>query len=347
MPAPARPLALLLLASLTAVAPAAAADGAATRATLVMGTIARITLADGADEAAFDAGFAAFERVDASMSLYRATSDLVRVNAHAGAHAEPVERELFDCLSRSRAMSELTDGAFDVTILPLLRAWGAYPGLDYLAPSRADAVGWEGLLLDPEARTVSFQRRGMGIDLGGVAKGFALDRARDAMVAGGVGTAVLDLGGELLLVGTGPDGGWRIAVRDPKAPDASLGVLVFDRAEAVSTSGNYERDFATEGWRTPSHVFDPRTGGPVRPGLAVTVWAPDATTADGLSTALLVLGPDDAGPVLARVPDVGALFVDDGGGTRRVTLAGRPPRAFEPVRDESRVASIARRNPTP
>ncbi len=344
MPARVRPLAVVLLASL-AVTPTVA--GAATRATLVMGTIARITLVDGADERAFDAGFAAFERVDASMSLYRATSDLVRLNAHAADHAEPVDPELFDCLARSRAMSDLTDGAFDVTILPLLRAWGAYPALDYLAAGRPDAVGWEALMLDPAAHTVRFQRRGMGIDLGAVAKGFALDRARDAMVASGVATAVLDLGGELLLVGAGPDGAWRIAVRDPATPDASLGVLVFDRAEAISTSGNYERDFAAEGWRTPSHVFDPRTARPVRPGLAVTVWAPDATTADALSTALLVLGPAAAAPVLARLPDAGALFVDDGGGSRRLTIAGRAPRAFEPVRDEPPVASISERNPTP
>ena len=343
MPVPVRPFTLVLL-TLLAAAPAVA--GAATRATLVMGTIARITLADGTDDAAFDAGFAAFERVDASMSLYRSTSDLVRVNAHAGEHAEPVDAELFDCLARSRAMSALTDGAFDVTILPLLRAWGAYPGLDYLGAVRPDAIGWEALLLDPDGRTVRFQRPGMGLDLGGVAKGFALDRARDAMVAGGVRAAVLDLGGELLLVGVGPDGGWRIAVRDPAAPDATLGVLVFDRAEAVSTSGNYERDFATEGWRTPSHIFDPRTGGPVRRGLAVTVWAADATTADALSTALLVLGPDAAAPVLARVPDAGALFVDDGG-ARRLTLVGHAPRTFEPAGATPRLARTIERNPTP
>jgi FAD:protein FMN transferase len=309
-------------------APAHATGYSATRAELVMGTIAQITIADGASDAAFEAGFAALRRVDASMSLYRSESQLVRVNAHAAEHAEPVDPDLFACLTRARVLSDLTDGAFDVTVLPLLRAWGAYPDLTYLPAGRIDAVGWGGLLLDPVAHAVRFRRVGMGIDLGGIAKGFALDRARAALAAAGVPRAVVDLGGNLALVGDGPADGWRIAVRDPADPDATLGVLVLDRDQAVSTSGNYARDFPTEGWRVPSHVFDPRTGRPVPGKLAVTVWAPDATTADALSTALLVLGPEGAADVLARLPDVGALFVDDAGSGRRVVRAGRAPRAF-------------------
>jgi len=105
----------------------------------------------------------------------------------------------------------------------------------------------------------------------------------------------------------------------------------------VSTSGNYARDFAAEGWRTRSHIFDPRTGRAVRAGLAVTVWAPDGATADALSTALLVLGPGRAPRVLARAPGVGALFVDDGGSDRRIVLAGQRPRAFEPRASATRV----------
>jgi FAD:protein FMN transferase len=307
----------------------------ATRAELVMGSIATITLPDDAGDAAFDAGFAAFRAVDASMSLYRPQSALVRVNAHAAEHAEPVDADLFACLERARALSEATDGAFDVTVLPLLRAWGAYPGLGYLAASRADAVGWEGMLLDPAGRAVRFERAGMGIDLGGIAKGFALDRARAALVAHGVHHAMLDLGGNLALLGDGPDRGWRIAVRDPARPDTTLGVLTLGTNQTVSTSGNYARDFATEGWRTHSHIFDPRTGSAVAPGLAVTVWTEDATAADALSTALLVIGPDGAADVLARRPDVGVLFVDDRRGERRLVLAGRPPRDFEPRADRA------------
>jgi thiamine biosynthesis lipoprotein len=100
--------------------------------------------------------------------------------------------------------------------------------------------------------------------------------------------------------------------------------------ETVSTSGNYARDFAAEGWRTRSHVYDPRTGRPVAGDLAVTVWAPDATTADALSTAFLVLGPEEAGAVLARLPEAGALFVAGRGHARRLTLAGRAPQDFTP-----------------
>ena len=333
---------LVVVLTLVAGAPVRAADSprSSTRAELVMGTIAQITIADGATDALFAAAFAAFRDVDATMSLYRPDSALVRVNAHAARHAEPVDAELFACLERACALSAVTDGAFDVTVLPLLRAWGAYPGLDHLGAGRVDSVGWGGLVLDPVARAVRFRREGMGIDLGGIAKGFALDRARSALAAAGVRRATLDLGGNLALLGDGPGRGWRVAVRDPAASETTLGVLTLGPNEAVSTSGNYARDFAVEGWRERSHIYDPRTGRAARADLAVTVWAPDATTADALSTALLVLGPDGAADVLAREPEVGALFVDDGGSDRRIILMGRSPRDFE-SHTERRVVTVS------
>jgi thiamine biosynthesis lipoprotein len=315
---------------------AAGAEPPPTRAELVMGTIGRITLGDREHDAAFEAGFAAFRRVDASMSLYHPESDVVRVNVHAAAHAEPVDPEVFACLARARALSDATDGAFDVTVLPLLRAWGAYPGLAYLPSGRVDAVGWGGLLLDPVQQAVRLRAPAWD-RLGGIAKGFALDRARAALVAAGARDAILDLAATGARAPALRAAGASRSVTPPtrREPRPSSRSTPMER---VSTSGNYERDFATEGWRTPSHVFDPRTGRPVRGGLAVTVWAPDATTADALSTALLVLGPADAAETLRRAPEVGALFVDDDRGERRVTLAGRPPRAFEPRTTEPRVA---------
>jgi len=173
----------------------------------------------------------------------------------------------------------------------------------------------------------------MGIDLGGIAKGFALDRARAALAAAGVDRARLDLGGDLAFVGAGPNGAWQAAVRDPDAPDRALGVLAVDADASLSTSGNYTRDFTHEGWRAPSHIYDPRTGRPVTRDLAVTVWAPDATTADALSTALVVLGPEHAQTLLAREPTAGALFAErrDGEATRQITFVGRPPLHWTPT----------------
>lgn len=311
--------------------PVAAAGAPVERAELVMGTIARIASDDPAlGPAAFEAAFAALRAVDAAMSLYRPESELVRVNAHAARHPEAVGPDLFAVLARARELSVATDGAFDVTVLPLLRLWGAYGELSYLGGGSIRAVGFGGLQLDPAARTVSFRRRGMGLDLGGIAKGFALDRARAALVTAGVRRARLDLGGTLALLGSGPDGDWRVAVRDPRAPATPLGVLTLAPDTAVSTSASYARDFPREGWRAPSHVYDPRSGRPVRATLAVTVWAADATTADALSTALLVLGPDDADRALAHESAAGALFFEgDAGG--RVTMRGRPPRDWRPA----------------
>lgn len=325
------PACLLVLAPFLAVAAPGRAADPVTRAELVMGAVARVTIAEGRTPEAFAAAFAAFRAVDAAMSLHSAGSDLVRLNARAGRRPEPVDAALYECLAQARALSAATDGAFDPTVLPLLRAWGAYPDLDHLAAGRVDAVGWRGLVLDPVGRTVRFERPGMGVDLGGIAKGCALDRARAALAAAGASRAVLDLGGNLAFVGRGPGEGWRVAVRDPAAPDATLGTLTLGPGETVSTSGNYARDFAAEGWRTRSHVFDPRTGRPVRGDLAVTVWAPEGAAADALSTAFLVLGPTHAADVLAHAPTVGALFVEGAGAGRRLTIAGRRPLRFEPA----------------
>ncbi len=309
------------------------------RAELVMGTVARVTLpARAATAERFEAAFSAFRDVDHTMSLYRPASELSRVNARAADRPEPVGDALFALLARARTLAVESDGAFDVTILPLLRLWGAYPGLRSLPPGSVTTVGFAGLRLDAHARTVSFARRGMGIDLGGIAKGFALDRARAALAAAGVERARLDVGGELAFVGGDP-AGWRVALRDPERPGRTLGVLTLDADASVSTSGNYARDFTAEGWRAPSHIYDPRTGRPATRDVAVTVWAPDATTADALSTALVVLGRAAAADLLAREPSAGALFSEGRGAAHHLTIAGRPPRDWIVIEDGRTVAA--------
>ncbi len=303
------------------------------RAELVMGTVARVALPPRlATARTFEAAFAALREVDATMSLYREDSELVRVNARAADHPEPVDAPLFALLVRARELGIESDGAFDVTVLPLLRLWGAYPELGYLGAGSRTAVGIEGLRLDAAARTVGFARPGMGLDLGGIAKGCALDRARAALATRGVDRARLDLGGDLAFVGAGPQGVWRAAVRDPDAPDRPLGVLVVGADASLSTSGNYERDFAREGWRARSHLYDPRTGRPVTRDVAVTVWSPDATAADALSTALVVLGREHGAALLARERGAGALFAErrPGETARRISFAGRPPLGWMP-----------------
>jgi len=297
------------------------------RAQLVMGTIARVTVEAPRSRTAIEAAFAVMRGVDEEMSLYRPGSELVRVNAHAGRHPEPIAVDLCRVLVEGRRLSDVTNGAFDVTVLPLLRAWGAYRELAYLGTYSAGAVGFAGLDVDAARCTVGFRREGMGIDLGGIAKGFALDRAREVLVHEGASRAILDLGGNLAFLGAGPDGGWRVAVRDPEAPDRPLGVLVLGAGTTVATSANYAREFAVEGWRTPSHVYDPRTARPVLAARAVTVWGPRATVGDALSTALLVLGPEGGVEVLEREPDVGALFVEG----RRILMHGRAPLEWIPA----------------
>jgi thiamine biosynthesis lipoprotein len=192
------------------------------------------------------------------------------------------------------------------------------------------AVGFAAMLLDPAARSVRFTLPGMALDLGGIAKGWALDRARAALAARGVRRAMLDLGGNLACLGAGGEDGWQVAVRDPEAPDGVLGIVGVPDGGTISTSANYARDFDGEGWRARTHIYDPRTRRPVLSARAVTVWAPEAAAADALSTALFVLGVEDAASVIARFPDAGALFAEG----RDVRLVGRAPlswRAREPI----------------
>jgi thiamine biosynthesis lipoprotein len=313
-----------------AAAPRAAA--AAERAELVMGTLARIVIpGESATADRFDAAFAALRSVDAAMSLYRPASEVRRVNAHAAFHPEPVGPELFAVLTRARELAVATDGAFDPTVLPLLVAWGAYRELQ-LRTDEPVTVGFAGLRLDDRTRTVAFRARGMGLDLGGIAKGFALDRATAALRALGARRALLDLGGNLALVDDDQARRWPVAVRDPHSPDRPLGTLAVGRG-GVSTSANYARDFAAEGWRAPTHIYDPRTRRPVGVERAVTVWAADATTADALSTALMVTGKGGADAVLARIPGAGALIAEGTRGDVTLTWHGEPPLAWDPAPD--------------
>jgi len=167
-------------------------------------------------------------------------------------------------------------------------------------------AGFRTLRLDDAAGTVRFTDAAAGVDLGGIAKGYALDRARDVLRAAGVRSAWLDLGGEIATIGAPPDGGrWRIAVRHPRRAGAVLGILEMGEG-AVSTSGDGER-FVEDAAGRAGHIFDPRTGRPASALVTATVVASSATLADALSTAAVVMG-DEAFERLARRLDVGAVL---------------------------------------
>ncbi len=253
------------------------------------------------------AAFAAIAAVDASMSDYKPDSEISLLGRHAGGPPREVSPALFEVLSASLAASELSGGAFDVTVAPLVRLWrGARKERKLPAPEEiAEAksrTGWRRLELDPGRRTARLAGAGMGLDLGAIAKGYACDRAVAALAGEGIEAAMIDTGGGYAF-GDAPPGrdGWRIQVADRE--DA---VLVL-RGCGVATSGDTEQ-FVEIGGVRYSHLVDPSTGLGLTNRAMVTVVAPDGLRADALSTAVSLLGPERGLEMLGRVEGTHAWF---------------------------------------
>lgn len=283
-----------------------------------MGTTFEIYLyADGDARATelFEAAFDEIERVEAALSNYRPSSELSRINASAATRDVVTDPEVFGLLKTSRDYSRTTDGAFDVTVGRLMKAWGFfrgrghYPSGDELARAREE-TGWRRVTLDPATRTVRFLSP-VELDLGGIGKGYAVDRVASLLRENGVRAALVESGSSSIYALGAPPGksGWEVHVPDPIARSRMLATVTL-RDESISTSGNYEKFFRLDG-RTYCHIMDPRTGSPVEGMLQTTVIAPSATDSDALSTALFVLGPERGGRVLDEHAGAAALFVTD------------------------------------
>lgn len=270
--------------------------------------------ADAGDEAA-EAVFAIFRRVDAEMSEWKETSPLSAVNELAGREPVPVPPDLFNLLELGVRLGVLTDGAFDVTWAALWGLWDfradepVVPGEAEIA-ERVALVDYRELVLDREAGTAFLPREGMLVGLGGIAKGRALDLAAAELRRRGVESFLLSAGGQVYAGGLRGDRPWRIGIRDPRGPAedffASLDVV----NASVSTSGDYERFFVVDG-RRYHHILDPRTGRPARGLRSVTIVSGDATLADALSTAVLVLGLEAGLELVESLDGVEAVVVTE------------------------------------
>jgi FAD:protein FMN transferase len=270
----------------------------------------------------FELVFDEVERIEAALSNYRTTSELSRINAAAAAGPVVTDTEVFGLLQRALDYCRRTDGAFDVTVGRLMRAWGffrgrgRYPSGDELARARRE-TGWRRVALDPATRSVRFLGS-VELDLGGIAKGYAVDRVAELLEENGVSAALVGSGSSSMYALGAPPGtpGWRVHVPDPTDRSRSLATVTL-RDQSIATSGSYEKFFRLDG-RAYCHVMDPRTGVPVEGMAQVTVIAPKATDSDALSTALFVLGPEAGEHVLGERPDAAALFVTDAAGSTRV-----------------------------
>jgi thiamine biosynthesis lipoprotein len=286
---------------------------------LIMGTVVQITVATRTEHEARSAmqeAFGEIERVDTLVSSYREASLIAKLNREGHDRKVPFEKDIFDLIHEAATMSEASGGAFDVTIWPVASLWafdkgGVLPDRGSLEDAVAK-VGYRHLYLDKKNRSVGFERQGMGIDLGAIAKGWAVDRAMARLAARGIANAIIDAGGALRIAGSRPGKGfWRIGVQHPREPGVLL--LTFDLTDtAIVTSGDYERFFIEGGVRY-HHILDPATGMPATGCQSVTVLAASAAEADAAATAAFVLGPERGISFLRSRPGVRGLIVDAGG----------------------------------
>lgn len=306
------------LALLLALSPASRADAEwITQARYAMGTLWTLEAKGKGSEEAIAGAVDEIRRLDALLSTYRPESELSRVNREAGRGWVRVQQETFELLERSFGYSHASQGAFDPTVGTLIRAWG-FKYLDYRKPDQRaiDAarakVGYQHVRLDSR-RGVRFEKAGLELDLGAIAKGYAVDRALAHLKAKGMLAGRVDAGGNQGVFGTSPAGGaWIFGIKHPRIEGELLGGLTMSEG-AVSTSGDSERGFWHEGVRY-GHIVDPQSGAPVKGRFSVTVVAPSAEAADALSTTLYVLGVEKGKRLLAAYPGSHALFVEAGSG---------------------------------
>jgi len=285
-----------------------------------MDTVVRIEAYGPGAKEAVGAAFDAISRLDRMWNPYDDASELARINRSAGQGPVPASPETLDIISDALEMAALTDGAFDPTVGPLVRVWGFGVHPHVPAPAEIEKaralVDYRRVKLDRTSGTVELPLPGMALDLGAIAKGYAVDRARSILQQHGIRQALIVAGGSVYALGSAPGNlPWRVAVQHPRDPQGVLGIIPV-RDMAVDTSGDYQR-FFDEGGRRYHHILDPRTGYPARACQSATVVHQSAGFADALATACFVLGPDRASALLARLPGTAALLVDDQGRLHR------------------------------
>ncbi len=276
---------------------------------------------------AFDAALSEFKRIESLMSEWRQDSELYLVNANAGKAPVKVSDELFKVIEAGQKVSVVSDGAFDIT-------WAAMAGLwdfnkqEKIVPIGAEIkkrlllVNYKDIELDYGKKTVFLKTKGMAIGLGGIAKGYAVDKAMEIVQKKGVKNAILRAGGDMRVQGAEDGRPWKIGIRDPRKKDLNFAALEI-RDSSVSTSGDYERFFEKDGVLY-HHIMDPRTGYPARLARSATVIGPDTMTTDALSTAVFVLGAEKGILLVEALDGIEAIIVDAEGRIRSSSGIGKP-----------------------
>jgi thiamine biosynthesis lipoprotein len=280
----------------------------------IMGT--RITVEIWAEDPAkgnqaIDAVLDEMRHIDETMSTYKPTSEVSQVNANAADGPMHISKELFDLLMTARQYSQITDGAFDITYASVGYMYDfrkhVHPDDTQIAKA-LPAINYRHVILDPKNQTVQFSQKGVRIDLGGIAKGYSVDRGIDVLKGLGYARAYVGAGGDSRIIGDRFGKPWIVGIRDPMKGEGNVIARIPLVDAAISTSGDYERFFEENGVRY-HHIIDPHTGHSASKVRSATVIGPFATRTDGLSKTAFVLGPDKAMEIYNRLDDIDAIIV--------------------------------------
>jgi thiamine biosynthesis lipoprotein len=280
----------------------------------IMGTRITVELwADDRDKAehAIDALLDEMRHIDDTMSTYKPTSEVSRVNAKAAEGPMRISKELFDLLVTAQQYSQITEGAFDITYASVGYMYDfrkrVHPDDAQIAKA-LPAVNYRHVLLDSKNQTVRFSQPGVRIDLGGIAKGYSVDRGIDVLKSFGFTRAYVAAGGDSRIIGDRFGKPWMVGIRDPRKGEGEVITRIPLVDAAISTSGDYERFFDEDGIRY-HHIIDPHTGHSASKVRSATVIGPYATRTDGLSKTAFVLGPEKAMEIYNRLDDIDAIIV--------------------------------------
>ena len=294
-------------------------EAPSTREEFLLGTVCSLSLFGEAPPDIFPRVFGRIREIEQMMSVTIPESDIARVNAAAGKEAVPVARETFEVVEAGLAFSRASGGAFTIAVGPLVNLWGIGTERAAVPPQEAidralGHIDFTKVQTDAQNTTLFLRDKGMALDLGAIAKGYAADQAAEVLRRAGVGRAIIDLGGNILVLGTRPGGApWRIGVQNPEKPRGQiLGVIAASGGATVVSSGAYERFFTAMDGQRYHHILDTATGRPVQNGLSqVTVMAKTSRDADALSTMLFALGLRAGLALAEKTPGAEALFVTE------------------------------------
>jgi len=283
-----------------------------------MGTIVEITLIGENREKTEKAAHQAFQeikRVEQLMSPKTITGDIFRVNQSAGKEWVEVSTETLNVIKESKEISRLSEGGFDITVGPLIELWrrarekGILPSEEDLKRI-LDLVDYRNVLIDREGK-IFLKRKGMSINLGGIAKGYAVDKAFEVLKVLEYKNVIVNAGGDLRSGGLKLDHPWSVGIQDPRIPQKIMATLSITEG-AVATSGDYEKFFIYRGKRY-HHILDPRNGSPAEECQSVTILYKKGMMADAMATAIFVLGPEKGYSLCQRIEGMDCLMVDKEG----------------------------------